>query len=196
MALDFSPSELILIRHGATAVPDRLAGHTDVGLSDTQPDALPSLVKTLAPIDQVIASPAQRCVQTAELIWGQGDWPQDARLWEQDFGAWENIPHAELPDIGDLDQDALARHRPPQGESFLDVCARVEPALKDAAAQAAKGRPLAIVAHAGVIRAALAMALGNPAHCLLFEVAPLSITRLRCLPDARFSIIATNWHPA
>lgn len=191
--MDFSPSELILIRHGVTAATDRLNGRTDVALSDSQPPGLGALKRALGGVEKVITSPAQRCVQTAELIWGQGTWPQDGRLWEQDFGAWDGQKHSDLPDIGDLDQMALAGHCPPGGESFLDLCARVTPALKEAVAQADNDRPLAVVAHAGVIRAALAMALETPAYCLLFEIAPLSITRLRCLPGGRFSIIATNW---
>lgn len=191
----FSPNELILIRHGVTAAPDCLNGRTDVALGDGEVENRTALRGTLQGIDQIITSPAKRCVQTAELIWGQGTWPQDTRLWEQDFGAWDGLPYTQVPDIGDLDQKALAAHRPPEGESFLDLCARVAPALTEAVAQGDEDRPLAVVAHAGVIRAALAMALESPANCLLFEIAPLSITRLRCLPRGRFSIIATNWAP-
>ena len=190
----FSSNELIFIRHGVTQSAGRLCGRTDVRLSKTQPVILPALVQALASVDQVITSPAQRCRQTAELIWGQGARVLDARLWEQDFGAWENLAYAEVPDIGDLNQTALAEHRPPNGESFVDVVARVAPALQEAAAKAAKG-PVALVAHAGVIRAALGLALDSPAKGLSFEVAHLSITRLRCLPGGSFSITSTNVHP-
>lgn len=192
----FGPNELILIRHGVTQTSDRLCGRTDVGLSETQPDILSAVVSVLAPIEQVITSPAQRCTQTADLIWGQGVWPKDGRMWEQDFGDWENRLYQDIPDIGELNQQALAAHAPPQGESFLDLCARFSPALQEAANRAQADGPVAIVAHGGVIRAALGHALKEPAKGLGFEVAHLSITRLRCLPEGRFSVIATNWHPA
>ena len=188
----FSSNELILIRHGVTQRTDRLCGRTDVALSADQPGVLAGLVQALSSIDQVITSPAQRCRQTADLIWGQGARPTDPRLWEQDFGDWENLAYADVPDIGDLDQAALAAHRPPNGESYSDVCARVTPALQEAAHQTGD-KPLAIVAHAGVIRAALGLALGTPEKGLSFEIAHLSITRLRCLPDGAFSIVSANW---
>ncbi|MEO9826446.1 MAG: histidine phosphatase family protein [Paracoccaceae bacterium] len=191
----FSPNDLILIRHGVTQSTGRLCGRTDVGLSASQPDVLDGLVSALAGVSTVITSPAQRCVQTADLIWGQGARPVDPRLWEQDFGAWENMLFEDIPDIGVLEQRALARHRPPQGESFLDLCDRVKPAFEDAAQLATEG-PVAIVAHAGVIRAAVGFTLGKPASGLGVDVSHLSVTRLRCLADDGFSMIESNWHPS
>lgn len=192
----FGPNELILIRHGVTQTPDRLCGRTDVGLADQQPDVLPGVIKALASLDQVITSPAKRCTQTADLIWAPRARPSDDRLWEQDFGAWENQLYCDIPDIGEMNQRSLAAHSPPQGESFLDVSARIKPAFSEAAKRACSNGPLAIVAHGGVIRAALGHALGAPEKGLGFDVAHLSITRLRCLPKGLFSVIATNWHPA
>ena len=188
----FSPNELILIRHGVTQSARRLCGRTDLALSDAQPPALEALRQVLSGVETIVTSPAQRCVQTADLIWGQRVRPVDPRLWEQDFGDWENQLYSDIPDIGDLNQDALAKHHPPQGESFLDVCTRITPALAEHAALTGT-QPVAIVAHAGMIRAALGLALNDPAKGLSFEVSHLSITRLRCLPDGSFSIIATNW---
>jgi alpha-ribazole phosphatase len=173
-----------------------LNGHTDVALGEAQPEHLNALAAALSDVDQVITSPAKRCVETAQLIWGQGRWPTDTRLREQNFGDWEGQPYAELPDVGELDQEAMAAHKPPGGESFLDLCARVEPALRQAVDEKDDTRPLVIVAHAGVIRAALALALGAPAHGLRFEIAHLSVTRLRCMTGGDFSVIATNWTSA
>lgn len=187
----FLPNDLILIRHGVTQSPDRLCGRTDVALNEVQPDTLAALQQALAGIEHIITSPAQRCVQTADLIWGQGTRASDDRLWEQDFGAWESQLYTDLPDIGTLDQSALARHQPPEGESFLDLCTRVKPVFDEAAQKTES--PSALVVHAGVIRAALGLALEAPAKGLRFDVAHLSVTHLRCLPAGGFSIIATNW---
>lgn len=190
----FLPNDLILVRHGVTQSADRLCGRTDVALSDAQPGALPALQQALEGVAHVITSPAQRCVQTADLIWGQDRRANDERLWEQDFGEWESQLYTDLPDLGTMDQTTLARHQPPQGESFLDVCSRVKPALREAG-ETIDG-PVALVVHAGVIRAALGLALEAPAKGLLFDVAHLSVTQLRCLPMGGFSIIATNWRAA
>ena len=117
---------------------------------------------------------------------------QDDRLWEQDFGAWEGRRFEDLPDIGALSAAALAAHRPPGGESFDDLCARVAPVL----AEVGTAGRVAVVAHAGVVRASLALALGATAPALAFEVAPLSLTRLRRLGGGDWAVCATNWRPA
>ena len=48
------------------------------------------------------------------------------------------------------------------------------------------------VAKPGRVRTALGMALGEPSAGLSFEVAPLSVTRLRCF-EGGFSVIGCNW---
>jgi alpha-ribazole phosphatase len=110
----------------------------------------------------------------------------DDRLWEQDFGTWEDRPYADLPDLGPLSPEELAGHRPPEGESFADLCARAGPALAGCGSAT-------VVAHAGTVRAALALALGAIPAALAFEVAPLSVTRLVRMTEGRWSIRAANW---
>ena len=85
----------------------------------------------------------------------------------------------------------LATITPPGGESFADMVARVTPALRDLAGEALNLGPIAVVAHAGTIRAGLAMAFGDVPAALAFEVEPLSVTRIRCLPGA-MSVISVN----
>lgn len=88
--------------------------------------------------------------------------------------------------------DDLAREAAPQGESFVGMVERVTPALVDHAEQVWRtGAPVVMTAHAGTARAALALALGDAALALKFEIAPLSLTRLRCL-EGGFSIVAVN----
>jgi len=124
---------------------------------------------------------------------------EDPRFWEQDFGGWEGLAYKDVPNIGELTPIALAEHCPPGGESFKDVCSRVHPALLDAVAQA-DGNRVAIVAHAGVVPAAIALALNAPKHdapvlALSFDVQPLSLTVLRVLAPHTISIACTNWRP-
>lgn len=183
-------AELILIRHAPALSEGRLCGRTDVA-ADLSDGALVAAVRAALPTPgRLVVSPALRCRQTAAALW-PGEGASDPRLWEQDFGVWDGRPYADLPDLGPLTAADLAAHRPPGGESFADLCARVQPALVDHAAQG----PATIVAHAGVIRAALALTLGAVPGALSFDIAPLSVTRI-----ARFStgwqVRCVNWRPA
>jgi alpha-ribazole phosphatase len=170
-----SPRELLLIRHAPALNEGRLAGRRDVPADLSDGQALTALRGVLGPVDRVIASPALRCRQTAQALWPNAEAAEDPRLWEQDFGAWEGLPFADIPDQGALPPGELALLAPRGGESFADLCARAAPALAQIAS--IPGRS-AIVAHAGTIRAALAMALGTIGPALAFSIDPLSITRL------------------
>ena len=136
--------------------------------------------ETLRGAESHWSSPALRCRQTCAALGLTPEW--HAALWEQDFGAWEQ-PGAAIPDLGPLPSGELARQRPPGGESFLDMAARVQPLL-----DRARGT-VAIVAHAGTVRAALALAVGPAA--LSFSVAPLSLTILSRSP-AGWAVEAIN----
>lgn len=188
------PAELMLIRHAPAAHGGRLCGRTDVP-ADLGDPALEPLRAVLTAVSRRVASPALRCVQTAGALWPGQEIPVDDRLWEQDFGAHDGLPFGQIPDLGPLPPDALAAHRPPGGESFADMVARVRPALEALAERARTEGPVAVVAHAGTVRAALALALGAVPPALAFEVAPLSLTRLRVF-DGGLSVISTNWRAA
>lgn len=58
------------------------------------------------------------------------------------------------------------------------------------------GGRVTVVAHAGTVRAALALALGSVAPALAFAIAPLSVTRVTALPGGAWSVGAVNWRPA
>lgn len=195
--------ELLIIRHAPSVPPGHLYGRTDVAAEVSDAAWLAALRQSIGRVDQWIASPAGRCRMTLDALKGvpvaaldRTGAPAtfDARMWEQDFGAWEGLSYADVPDIGVLDAAALVDHRPPFGESFRDVCQRVQPALRDVIADAQGGR-VAVVAHAGVVRAALALALGAPELALSFDVKPLSLTKFRILAPEVMSIICTNWCP-
>lgn len=182
-------TELILIRHAPALSEGRMAGRRDVAADCSDAAALMRLRARLDPNCRRLISPALRCRQTAAALWPDLPAPpEDPRLWEQDFGAWEDQPYADLPDLGPLSLADLAAHRPPDGESFADLAARVAPVFE--ALQSQSG-PLIILAHAGVIRAALGLALGQSCLGLAFQIAPLSHTRLICAGKA-WSIACVN----
>lgn len=160
-------AEISLIRHAPSRPAGRLHGRSD-----------PAARLDLVPPDcglrpaRVLASPARRCTTTARELFRSAKIETDPRLWEQDFGRHDGARFDALPDLGPLPPDDLAAHRWPGGESFADMAARVAPALLDLTGD------VAVVAHAGTVRAALALALGHVPAALAFEVAPLSLTRL------------------
>lgn len=181
--------ELILIRHAPIAEPGRLCGRTDPP-ARIEPARIAALRTALPAPGALVSSPALRCRQTAGALWPERAATPDATLWEQDFGAHDGLPYAELPDLGPLDGAALAQWTPPGGESFADLCTRVRPALLKHGRQAAQdGAPVVLVVHAGVIRAALSQVMGAVHAGLAFEIATLSVTRLRCGVEGPFSVI-------
>nr|WP_280517700.1 histidine phosphatase family protein [Falsirhodobacter halotolerans] len=153
-----------MIRHAPIVPPPRVTGRGDPACR------LPDPIPAGPAADHVVASPARRCTATAAALYPGRPIPTDPRLWEQDFGLWEGAETP--PDLGPLPRAALAVHRPPQGESFADLIARARPAL------GALTGTTAVVAHAGTIRAGLALALTTPEDALAFHIAPLSLTRI------------------
>lgn len=181
-------ARLRMIRHAPALHGGAMAGRRDVAADLGDGTRLAALRAALGAQARVISSPARRCVQTTEALFPGADFAQDARLWEQDFGAWEGVAFDALPDLGPLSRTDLAAHCPPRGESFNEVCARVWPALREIS----EAGDAVIVAHAGVIRAALALALDSPAQGLAFEVAPLSLTELHRIGPL-WSVTCVNW---
>ncbi|MCB9959493.1 MAG: histidine phosphatase family protein [Rhodospirillaceae bacterium] len=115
---------------------------------------------------------------------------------EQSFGNWQGRAHADVAPQGHLAWLAPAAYRPPGGESFAEVCARVSPRL-EAMAAAAPAADIVVVAHGGTIRAVLGHCLGlDPETALRFRIATLSLTRITYLAprtgDAVWLVEAVN----
>ncbi|MBN2629267.1 MAG: histidine phosphatase family protein [Rhodobacteraceae bacterium] len=189
--LPLAADELVLIRPAPSEARGRLCGRRDVPARFDDGAALRRIALALAGVRDVVTSPALRCRQTAAAVFPRHAPITDERFWEQDFGAEEGMAYADLPDLGRLARTALAARRALGGESFADMVTRVIHALNALAARAQSAVPIAVVAHAGTVRAGLALALDAMPAALAFEIAPLSVTRLRCL-DGAFSVICVN----
>ena len=133
-----------------------------------------------------VVTPLSRTRRTADAIaaWrpGKPELAVEPGLIEQDLGEWQGLAHAALPPL--LARPAhpfwpvAADERPPGGESFVDVCARVGTTL-DRLADRHRGREIVAVSHGGAIRAAVAHALGLTAEqSLHLSVQNLSVTIL------------------
>jgi alpha-ribazole phosphatase len=125
---------------------------------------------------------------------------------EQHVGAWHGLTYDELNALRGVAADDLglwpASERPPDGESFLDVMARVGSAVARLTADH-RGRDIVAVAHGGPIRAALAIALGIEAErAMSFAIDTCSLTRLDHIRDGRggnerscWRVVAVNLPP-
>lgn len=158
---------LFAMRHAPTAwnAEGRLQGHRDEPLSAA---GRASAAAWRAPAAfreaPLFASPLSRAVETARLTFGR-DPAKDDRLREASWGAWEGRKWAEIENGGGAEvADALAgglEFAPPGGESPREVIARLTPFFRE---RADDGHDIAIVVHAGVLRAMIAMATGWD-HC-------------------------------
>ena len=186
-----SDTDLVLVRHAPVAEPGRLFGRTDAEARIPQGTDFEELRAFLTYARTRVSSPAFRCRQTSSAIWGEDTvletYPE---LWEQDFGDWEGLPLKDLPDIGEMAGGELAALRPPNGESFDDLCARAAPRLRSLADSGAG--PTVAVVHAGIVRAGLSIAIGVTAPALKFDVAPLSVTRFAATTSGEFVVREVN----
>lgn len=186
------PTRLFLIRHALVAPAARamLYGSLDVALCDLALREEVALYRWLAfrlpqPAHWVVSS-LSRTRATAAAIFAAG-YPEaplaeEPDLAEQHLGEWQGISHEAL--VERLRQPPhpfwphAAEEKPPGGESFAELQARVAPVMERLAERHA-GEDVVIVAHGGSIRAALAHALGLTAHqALVFSVRNLGLTRL------------------
>ena len=157
-------TRLYLIRHGETEENRRgiLVGSTDVPLAETgreQALALGKLARTLK-VDAIYASPLQRAVETALLVFGkEARILTDSRLRELHFGEWEGLPFAEIaekyPELwGRWLQDW--ENTPIPGADIFPDFARRLLGCCDEILRAHEGGSAAIVSHGGCLRAVFA----------------------------------------
>ena len=184
--------DIWLIRHAPSHPPGYLYGRKDADIGQIESTSKEHLQRKLAHFQYLCSSPAKRCVRTCHALFPGRPPPHlITAFWEQSFGDWEGLAYPDLPDLGQMSGHKLARFKPPNGESFVDLCARIQPAfislLKDVDAQ-----QIAIVVHAGVIRSILSLVFDNHPAALKCEIDPLSVTRLRVLDNHQFSVVCIN----
>ncbi|HBZ44088.1 MAG TPA: histidine phosphatase family protein [Maritimibacter sp.] len=177
------------VRHGPTHVK-AMVGWSDVpaDLSDTE--ALAKLDRYL-PRLPVVSSDLVRAVDTASAL--QADRPRLAHepsLKEMNFGDWELRPGNELydedPDGTRAFWDDPENNRPPGGESWRDLDARVRPTVERLIADHPDG--LIVVAHFGVILSQVRHALAVPVpRVLAHRIDNLSVTQISYGPTRPYA---------
>ncbi len=171
------------LRHGPTH-QSGFVGQRDVPADLSDHAAIARLRACLPVRARLISSDLSRARATADAVAGPGHirLPDAPALREFDFGAWDGLDWRQVaardPDLSRRFWEDPGAVRPPGGESWDDVAARVS---RRVAAENARPGPddVIAVAHFGVILTQLQQALGtSPAQALAQPIAPLSLTRL------------------
>ena len=184
---------LLLIRHAATAVTGNnvLLGSTDVEASVAglqQLERLPGLLENHRP-DLWFCSPMHRAVQTVEYLHDLYSkdlkFQKDERLREIDFGRWEQKSFDEIETSDPELIPAWSQYKDfvfPEGEAVDEFIGRVKTALDEF--KGMDGKEIGVIAHGGVIRTMICLALGlDPKNYLLFTISPASLTILDLYPE-------------
>lgn len=172
------------IRHAPSIPAGRVYGRTDAAADVCNSPRLEHARARVGRFDRLVCSPARRCGQTAAALWPERTPEPIQDLWEQNFGDFDGLEFSALPDLGEQGAEYLAEYRWPGGESFDDVYERVSTAIEMLRGDNQNAHVVA-VAHAGTIRAALAVACGGgPAAGLSFRVEPLCVVEITALDGA------------
>jgi probable phosphoglycerate mutase len=190
---------LLLIRHGHTDVAGKvLTGITrGIDLNDRGREEAAALVGRLeaVPVEAIYTSPLERCRQTLAPLARDRGLSVVARrgLLETDYGRWTGRSIASLrrTALWRTVQRSPSAARFPEGESLLEVQARVVTELQRIAAAHASGT-VVVGSHADPIRLALAHFAGaHPDHVQRWSVEPASISVV-ALRDGAVQVVKVN----
>jgi len=162
---------VVLVRHAAVAEAGSFLGQRDVALSPVGRRQLRSLGAKLSKygIQAIYSSDLQRARSTAVAAARKLGLDVEIRkgLREMHFGSWEGLSWRQIvrrfPGLARRWQQRFPDQVVAGAERFEQFSRRVKRVLRDIVSWNI-GRCVLVVTHAGVIRAALASALGIPAR--------------------------------
>ena len=195
-------TEWWLVRHAPTVNPGNIVyGSLDLDIHVPREEEFASLSGVL-PEDPVwMVSNLSRTRKTLDGILAArevtpGKIHVESAFAEQHFGDWEGRPSAEVwAEIRDTEQTWPADIRPPGGETFSEVAARVGAAAVSRSEKFA-GRQVVAVLHSGSIRSFLSTAMGGaPVQSLSYMVDTLSVTRCDYLGPSKWRVGFVNRLP-
>ncbi len=193
----------MIVRHGRTAwnADGRYQGHTDIELDEFGREQAAALGRALAerPFDYAVTSDLARARETAEIVLGPraSILESDARWREMSFGAWEGLTREQIvARTPGADAATAPRFMMPEGgETFAQLCERVEVALAAVAERTPAGGRALVATHAGVLHAALRLLLGErEAADLGVKFLPASYTTL-AVEDHNVRLVELNRTP-
>ena len=189
---------LYLVRHGESAfnAEGRIQGQTNVPLSELgrqQSEALAAALVKL-PIEAVYSSPLERAFETARPLAEALDLPVqiEPRLMEINAGIFQGKVWREIQAEYPVEAASWTAHEPdfviPRGESRRQLMERGMAALE--AIRSTDLDEVVVVAHGGVLTAALKGLLGVPAERNPFNLFNASISQVRW--DSQVRLITLN----
>lgn len=174
-----------LLRHGEPVGGRRYRGQTDDPLSEKGWQQMRDAVMGMHDWNVIYSSPLRRCAEFAHELSSRLSLPAhiDERLKEIGFGAWEgrtpeDIRHDDPHRLENFWRDPVG-NQPEGAESLSSFQARVSAAWAEICCKHG-GQRVLIVAHAGITRMLLSLALGSPAeHMFRIQVENAGLTRIR-----------------
>jgi alpha-ribazole phosphatase len=188
------------IRHGEPVGGRRYRGKTDDPLSEKGWNQMWQSVGEHCQWRQIVSSPLLRCAEFARALGDKRQIPVviDERLAELGYGAWEGKTSDEIDAV---EAGAIRRYRRdpihcrPVGAESLDAFASRCRATWDEMVIRCAGQHVLVVAHAGIIRMALAHVLDIPPGSMFrIEVANAAVTRFKVEGHGSDAITSLVFH--
>ena len=202
-------TELFLIRHGTTTLPEHFIGETDVPLSPAGKQELRVLSRAIVerflsdgrPLAAIYSSNLQRSIESARILADMtGVEPRIVPdLRESCFGAWEGLTVEQITEQypGEFAawRKSYNRKGPPGGESMATLRRRVLRALDRILTGHNDSERLAIVAHGGVNRVMLCHFLGLPLNRIFSLGQQHGSMNVIEINKGRAVLRSLNWRP-
>lgn len=178
---------LVYMRHAHTdwnGPPARVQGQRDPGLSVAGRTAAKALGANMPRPDRIIRSPARRCGETVDALFGNAPPPvaEDARLWEISLGCFEGRLVEEIareePEAWRAWKQLPSTARPGGGETLDEVAQRVFAALADAFDSLGPDEDILVVGHGVPLRLIACLRDGRPLD-RLWNVAVANLDRIK-----------------
>jgi alpha-ribazole phosphatase len=198
------------VRHAPVPDTVNIYGQNDVDSDTSNANVFAALAHELPRNSVWLTSNLKRTHQTANAILEamkredriEGEPTQVPEFAEQHLGEWQGMNRAEFfaarAHLNHPFWFGPSSERPPGGESFDDLMARVAPAIEKFSDEYS-GRNVIAVAHGGTIKAAIAHALKlSPEAGLAFACENCSVTcleRLSSSPESLWRVITINHQP-
>ncbi len=173
-------SDWYWVRQGAPLQdPGRYAGRLDLPTGPPDPTVARRLVSQLPQGAVWLTSPLVRARQTVQALEPAANATSVEDLVDQDLGSWAGRRQAEVHKANpQVDWGHPGSIVPEGGEGFDAVVSRVAE-LIERLTRHYPDRPLVVVSHLAVIRAAMVLALDLPNEGgFQFDLSPLSLTHL------------------
>jgi broad specificity phosphatase PhoE len=181
---------ILLIRHGDTELTGRVLYGRMPGVhlsaeGHRQAEALAKSIASRYQIEQIVASPLERAIETARHLSDAVNLPIATHegIIEIDYGVWLGQSFDEIRESSHWEHYNRLRSLlgPPEGELMLEVQTRAWNALREIMKpyDGTDDVTLAVVSHGDVIRSLLVLLLGMPLdHLHRLEVSPGSLNEL------------------